>query len=236
MPTTNQTTSADDVKSSRPNQPVPSFLQEAENLYVWCAEDIPELLKGGITGEQINELPEHIKACREAQIRLEIKMKTPGEAQVQWKLQLPEAIKLKAELLQSMRFAFRNHPDLSDRLKYISKGENYAGLIQELNNLAVFGSANSELLTAIGFNLGLLDTATAKSEEMATLWAQSKSDKAHMHDVAVLRNKAFWTLHKQVAEIRATGQFVFRDRPDRYVGYLSQFWKQKDKRKSNSSN
>ena len=231
MPTINQTTSPDEVKSSRPNQPVSSFLQEAENLHVWCAEDIPELLKGGITEEQINELPEYIKACREAQIRLEIKMKTPGEAQVQWKLQLPEAIKLKAELLRSMRFAFRNDSNLSGRLKYIAKGKKYANIIQDLNDLSVLGSANSELLVAIGFDLDLLDRATAKSEELATLWAQSKSEKAHLHEVAVLRNKAFWTLHKQVTEIRATGQYIFRDRPDRYVGYVSQFWKQKNNRR-----
>ena len=231
MPTINQISNLDEIKSSRPNQPVASFLQEAENLYVWCVDDISELIEAGVDEDLVNQLPENIKACREAQTIWQKKLKTPGDAQVQWKLQLPEAIKLRTELLQSMRFAFRNKSNLSGRLKYIAKGKKYANIIQDLNDLAVLGRVNSQLLIAIGFDLDLFDTATAKSEELADLWAQSKSEKNHLHETAVLRNKAFWTLHKQVTEIRTTGQFIFRDRNDRYIGYVSQFWRQKNNRR-----
>lgn len=234
MPTINQTINLDEIKSSRPNQPVATFLQEAENLYVWCVDDIPELIKAAISEELIIKLPESIKACREAQTIWEKKLKTPGDAQVQWKLQLPEAIKLRTELLRAMRFAFRNHHDLPDRLKYIAKGNSYANLIQDLNDMAHLGRKNSQLLTAIGFDLGLLDTAIAKSAELAALWAQSKNEKARLNETAVMRNKAFWYLHKQVTEIRSAGRYIFRHRKDRYVGYVSQYWKQKEQRKSNS--
>ncbi|WP_319503486.1 hypothetical protein [uncultured Draconibacterium sp.] len=234
MPPVNKTTKPDEIKSSRPNQPVATFLQEAENLYVWC-DDVPELVKAGVDEELVLKLPENIKACRDAQTLWEKKLKTPGDAQVQWKLQLPEALKLKAGLLQSMRFAFRNNPDLAGRIKHIAKGNSYANLIQDLNDLSVLGQKNSLLLTAIGFDLALLDTATAKSEELAELWAQSKSEKNHLNEAAIARNKAFWTLHRQVSEIRSAGQYIFRHRKDRYVGYVSQYWKQKDQRKSNSA-
>ncbi len=232
MPTNYQTANLDEIKSSRPNQPVASFLQEAENLYVWCVDDIPELIKAGIDEELINKLPENIKACREAQTIWQKKLKTPGDAQVQWKLQLPEAGKLETELLRAMRFAFRNNPDLLNRIKYIAKGNSYANLIQQLNDLALLGSKNSQLLTAIGFDLDLLDTATEKSAELAELWARSKNEKAHLSETAVNRNKAFWYLQQQVTEIRNAGQYVFRHRKDRYVGYVSQYWKQKNGRRS----
>ncbi len=235
MPTINQTNKPDEVKSSRPNQPVPSFLQEAENLYVWCVDDIPELKKAGIDEEMINNLPENIKACRDAQTLWKKKLKKPGEAQVQWKLQLPEARQLAAELLRSMRFAFRNNADLLARLKYITKGNGYANLIQDLNDLALLGGKYKQLLTAVGFDLGLLDTSIAKSKELAGLWAQTKNENAHLDEVAVVRNKAFWTLHQQVSEIRAAGQYIFRHQKDRYVGYVSQYWKKKDQRKNNSA-
>ena len=232
MPRINQITKPDEIKSSRPNQPVATFLQEAENLYVWCIDDVPELVKAGVDEELINYLPENIKACRDAQSLWEKKLKTPGDAQVQWKLQLPEASKLATELLRAMRFAFRNNADLSARLKYIAKGSGYANLIQDLYNLSVLGRSNSELLTAIGFNQDLLDTATAKSEELAGLWAKSKNEKERLKEVAVIRNKAFWYLHQQVNEIRSAGQYVFRHRKDRYVGYVSQYWKQKNGRRN----
>lgn len=235
MQTIKQTTQPDEIKSSRPNQPVASFLQEAENLYVWCIDDIPELVKAGVDEEMINTLPENIKACRDAQTLWKKKLKTPGEAQVQWKLQQPEASKLEAELIRALRFAFRNNPDLLARLKYIAKGNSYANLIQDLNDLALLGQKHSQLLTAIGFDMDLLDTATAKSKELAGLWAQTKIEKERLNETAVARNKAFWTLHQQVSEIRAAGQYVFRHRKDRYVGYVSQFWKKKDQRKSNSA-
>ncbi|WP_372652475.1 hypothetical protein [Draconibacterium sp.] len=235
MPTIKQTTQPEEIKSSRPNQPVASFLQEAENLYVWCIEDVPELVKAGVDEEMINTLPENIKTCRDAQTLWKKKLKTPGEAQVQWKLQQPEASKLEAELIRSLRFAFRKQPDLLARLKYIAKGNSYANLIQDLNDLALLGQKHSQLLTAIGFDMDLLDTATAKSKELAGLWAQTKNENARLNEMAVARNKAFWSLHQQVSEIRATGQYIFRHRKDRYVGYVSQFWKKKDQRKSNSA-
>ncbi|WP_319229030.1 hypothetical protein [Draconibacterium orientale] len=235
MPTIKQTTKPDEIKSSRPNQPVATFLQEAENLYVWCIDDVPELVKAGIDEELIRKLPENIIACRDAQTLWEKKSKTPGEAQVQWKLQLPEAQKLITELLHSMRFAFRNNADLAGRIKHIAKGNSYSNLIQNLNDLSVLGQKNSQLLTAIGFDLALLDTASAKSEELAALWAQSKNEKQYLNETAVLRNKAFWYLHRQVAEIRSAGQYIFRHRKDRSIGYVSQYWKKKDQRKNNSA-
>jgi hypothetical protein len=232
MATINPTTNSEEIKSTRPNQPVATFLQEAENLYAWCVDDIPELIKAGIDEAFINELPQGIKACREAQTIWETKLKTPGEAQVQWKLEVYEAQKLLAELLHSMRFAFRNNADLSGTIKYIAKESGYASLIQDLYNLSVLGRSNGQLLTAVGFDLDLLDTASAKSEELAALWAQSKNEKQHLNETAVLRNKAFWVLHRQVTEIRSAGQYIFRHRKDRSIGYVSQYWKHKNKRRS----
>ncbi|MCY1723355.1 hypothetical protein OU798_23595 [Prolixibacteraceae bacterium Z1-6] len=232
MSTINPTTNSEEIKSTRPNQPVASFLQEAENLWIWCEDDIPELIKAGIDEAFLNELPQRIEACRKAQTIWETKLQTPGEAQVQWKLQVYEAQKLLTELLHSMRFAFRSNADLSDSLKYFAKESGYASLIQGLYTLSVLGRSNSQLLTAIGFDLDLLDTASAKSEELAALWAQSKNEKEYLTETTVLRNKAFWYLHQQVAEIRSAGQYIFRHRKDRYIGYISQFWKHKNKRRS----
>ncbi|WP_321345866.1 hypothetical protein [uncultured Draconibacterium sp.] len=233
MPTINQQTSQpDEINSSRPNQPVATFLQEAENLYVWCVDDIPELLKAGIDEALINELPLRIKACRDAQTLWKKKSKTPGDAKVQWKLQLTEVSKLATELLRAMRFAFRNHTDLLARLNYLTKGNSYTTLIQQLNDLALLGRKNSQLLAAIGFDQGLLDTAIAKSKELASLWAQTKNENARLNEVVVARNKAFWTLQQQVSEIRAAGKYIFRHRKDRYAGYVSQYWKQKNGRRN----
>ena len=61
-------TPAKRTQTSRPNQPIASFVQEADNLYTWCLQDIKALEPVGISAEMREELRLRAVACREAHL------------------------------------------------------------------------------------------------------------------------------------------------------------------------
>jgi hypothetical protein len=214
-------------KTSKPNQPVASFLQEASNLYIWCLDDVIQLNSVGISTELINELPLRIEACKNAQSYWSKQLNTTKESQIQWRKAAPLAIQLRKELLTAMRYAFRNKPALLTPLAGISKGRSYTDLIQNLNDIASLGRSNAALLSKISFDLSLLDEAASSSRMLAELWATAKAERNSNAELKRNRNKAFWHLHQLVSEIREAGKYVFRNDKSRYIGYTSPFWKYK---------
>ena len=210
-----------------PAIPVDVFLQESENLYHWSQDDVLKLNVVGITTDMINDLPVRTGACREAQSKWNKDFRSQKEAQQEWKEVSPEAYKLRDDLLDTMRFAYRKDDALLSRVSSIAEGSGHADLIQDLNDIAVMGKENSEPLTAIGFDLTLLDTAAAKSDGLADLLALANGDKAEQNESKVIRDKAYTCLKELVDEIRLAGKYVFRDDPNRYKGYTSSYWKRK---------
>jgi hypothetical protein len=232
----NKNTEINNAKADKPNQPVGLFLQEASNLYQWCLDDAEQLKSVGITLNRINELPIKTKACREAEAIWNSVRNTLQETQKQWRVLAPQAIKLRTELLKLMRFAFREKPGLLRTVSAITKGSGYADLIQDLNDIALLGKNNKELLVNIGFDIMELDTVSAKAKEIASLWANAKADQGTGYKLKIKRNKSFWQLHQLLTEIRIAGRFVFRNDKSRYIGYTSAFWKNKYNKRNKSGN
>ena len=208
-----------------PNQPIAAFIQEAKDLYVWCKKDSSKLNSVGITNEMIEQLPSLTDACSEALANWNSYKNTSGEFEKQWKNLAREAADFKAELMKSMRYAFRNHPNLQDVLTKISRGTGFADLFQDLEDISVLGRSNKELLQSISFDLTQLELASKKSDELAELWAQAKASKESNPEFKMNRNRTFWELHGLVTEIRKAGQYVFRNNKSRYIGYTSAYWK-----------
>jgi hypothetical protein len=129
-------------------------------------------------------------------------------------------------LLTDFRFAFRKHPDLTTTVKGISKGENRTKMIRDLNDLSVLEKADPRLLEIIHFDMSLLDKATQTANEMAVFLAEFNEDKQKRGEVKKIRDQAYTHLKEAVDEIRLTGQYVFRQNKDRFVGYRSKYIRQ----------
>jgi hypothetical protein len=123
---------------------------------------------------------------------------------------------------------------LLSRVSDIADGSGHADMIQDLNDLAVLGKANSEFLTAIGFDLSLLDTAASVADELADLLATANGDKVEKNASKTIRDKAYTHLKELVDEVRAAGKYLFWRNPNRLKGYTSEFWKRKNSRKSSA--
>jgi hypothetical protein len=208
-----------------PNIPIDVFVQEAENLFHWCLDDMQELTRVGLAWDVVTSLPVRAGACREAQSLWIKERNTSQEAESKWKVEAPAAFELRDELLHQFRFAFRKDDGLLARVEEIAQGNTNADMVQDLNDLATLGKAHTDLLTNIGFDLSLLDQAADIADRMGDLLGATNGERKSVSEAMQLRDKAYTYLKKAVDEIRECGKFVFWRNPDRLKGYISDHWR-----------
>ncbi|WP_297092264.1 hypothetical protein [uncultured Draconibacterium sp.] len=220
-----------DEETLVPNLPMDNYLQSSENLYHWALDDFSKLKTLGLTREMLDDLPVRTGAARYAQSVWNKDYNSQQEAQKRWTEEAPAAFELRDELLRTLRYAYRKDPALLSRVRAIAEGEGNDDLIQDLSDLSVLGKENPEPLTAMGFDLSLLDTAESESDNKATLLAEANGDKAIQNQSKVLRDKAYTHLKELSDEIREAGKFLFWNDKTRYKGYTLSYWTRR-KRKS----
>lgn len=209
-----------------PRIPVDVTVQEAEDLFVWATEDREALESKGMNWTAtVEEIPARSGALRHAQALWMKERYTQEEALKQWSNQSPEAYTLRDDLLADLRFAYRKREDLLGRVSAIAEGSGNADMIQDLSDISVLGKANLEELSAINFDLTLLDTAATRSGELADLLAKSNGSRLDNTKAKEMRDKAHTYLKEVVDEVRDFGKYVFRKDPQRFKGYISRYRK-----------
>ena len=208
-----------------PNIPIDVFVQEAENLYHWCLDDQQALTKVGLDWNLATTLPSRAGACREAQSLWNKERNTREEAEQAWKEQAPAAFDLRDQLLHDFRFAFRKSEGLLKRVDEIAQGDTNSDMVQDLNDLATLGKANTGLLTPISFDLTRLDLAADLSDRMGDLLGATNGERKEVSETMVMRNAAYTYLKQAVDEIRECGKFAFWRNPERFKGYVSNYHK-----------
>ncbi len=203
--------------------PISTYIHEAEALYRWCRDDRAALEI--ITGvwELAEDIPIRAGALRELESMWRKERCTPSEAGRRWKDESPALFEMRKGLLQAFRYAFRDDKALLRRVRDIAKGNTNAERLQNLNDLAVLGRDNQELLTEIAFDLTQLDEAAAKSAEMSEVLAAATSGRKKGSETLKLRDKAYTHLKKAVDETYCAGRYLLRHHSDRLKGYSSEY-------------
>lgn len=212
------------VEIKKPNMPVEKYVQEAANLEVWSAEDQAQLVAVGVSAGIFNALPVRTGALRYTQSVWTKERHTKEEAQQQWTKQAPLAVELKDRLEHTCRFAFRERPDLLNKIHEIEQGNGNADLVQDLSDLSVLGEANVELLSAIGFDIAVLAEAATLSQALSNLLAQVNGEQTDGNVTKVIRDQAYTLLKRSVDEIHSAGKFVFWKDKQRLKGYQSAYF------------
>ena len=207
----------------KPNIPMPIFLQEAENLLVAATHDKDALLEAGFDVLWLESMPAKIGALNQAESIWFKERDKRDEAQKSWDTQAPEAYALRDQLLRSMRYAYRNHPDLMDKVVAIAEGAGHADMIADLHKLAVLGRDFAEPLVAIKLDLALLDRAQDTADEMGTLLALLMGERSLGSAPRLARDQAYTLLKQAVDEVRACGQYVFWNDERRRDEYSSHY-------------
>ena len=229
----------DNSEAKKPYIPVGIYLQEAEDLYHWCLDDMEELKKAGLSEALVKELPMWVGAASEAQSLWMKEMKTREKAEQQWAEQSPQAYNLRDELLHAFRYAFRNNGDILNQLSVISDGTGHADMIQDLNDLAVLGRDNPLVLKGIGLEEEKIVAAATLSDTMRDLRARANGERYEDSNHLTIRNKMYTMLKMSVDEIRQCGKYVFWHNADRLKGYASRYlrkhkWSEKAQKEESS--
>ncbi|MCP5103143.1 MAG: hypothetical protein GY950_07185 [bacterium] len=215
--------------------PVDVYLQETENLYDWCMEDIDTLTAKGLNADLVTDLPVRAGALRRSESRWNLQRFSKEEAAKKWAEDSPAAYDLRNVLIHEFRFAFRDDKDLTKKVKQVANGYGHADMIQDLSDLSVLGKEHPDLLTAIGFDLLLLDEADAKADELSALYAVVIGDRASYNASKKIRDQAHTYLKTIVDDIHRFGQHAFWRDDERKTGYRSNFLHRKRAQKPVSS-
>jgi hypothetical protein len=97
------------------------------------------------------------------------------------------------------------------------------GWYQQEDDIESHLKENPEPLEAINFEMGLLDEAASKSDELGALLGVAHGEEATDKEAKIMRDKAYTFLKQAVDEIRDYGQFVFWRDESRSVGYASAY-------------
>lgn len=216
---------SDQIKS--PTQPVDVFLQEAENLFIWCTTDKDTLLAKGLNPYYFDAFPFALAICRDAQAKWTSEQKLKSDASKAWSEQAPTGFALRDQLLMDFRYAYRKDNELLKSVALIAEGSTNADMIQDLADLSALGKAHTAELTAIHFDFTKLDTAATLSSTLAGVLAASNGDKKSEKAELLLRNRAYTHVKEIVGEIRDCGKYAFNDNEVRLKGYKSDFWHRK---------
>lgn len=207
-----------------PNIPIDVFVQESENLYHWCTDDQNALTRVGLNWNLVISLPVRAGACRESQSLWIKERNTRQQAEQDWKDQAPAAFDLRDQLIHDYRFAFRKFDGLLARVDEIAQGDTNSDMVQDLNDLAVLGRSNGDLLGATGFDFTLIDKAADLADRMGDLLGATNGERKKDSEAMLIRDKAYTYLKQAVDEIRECGKFAFWRTPERLKGYFSEHW------------
>ena len=211
-------------KLRRPAMPMSRYLQEADNLYVWTKEDRQHLVAAGLSELLFEHLLERTELCRELQTQWNVSRLEETEAEQQFKAQLQQGFDLHRLAVKSFRYAFRHHPDLLKTLRRLNRQTPYSAFYQSLNNIAVLGESQLDLLRQVGFQEETLLQIRELADELPGLYAEIRGG---TNELKVLRDRAYIHLKQVVDEVCSCGKYVFRKQLDRRYGYISPFMRKK---------
>lgn len=203
-----------------PNQPIDDFVVRCETLAVDANEDREVLEGAGLNVIQIDQLNPLSGALRYCQAQWMSEYRVREEAKAEWLEQSPLAYALHGELLHHFSFAYRGSDDIKKKVMRIRDGASHADMIQDLVELAVLGEKYPEPLTAVRFNLDMLQQSRTVSHAMSELLAAANGAAGESNETKLLRDKAFTLLAERDRTIREYGRYVFwkdEDKRDRYA-------------------
>ena len=215
----------EDVKD--PNMPVDVYVQEAEDLYHWAQDDKAVLTGANLDWALVDALRTRAGALREAQSLWNKTRNTSSETGAEWNTKSKAAFEFRNDLLADFRYAYRNDPDLLERVSYIAEGDENSDMVQDLNDLSVLGKANTAPLENINLDLAKLDKAAELANEMGDLLGKVNGDRKSANEAKVLRDRFYTHLKAAVDEVRDCGKYKFRKDDSRLKGYVSSYIRRK---------
>jgi hypothetical protein len=199
-----------------PGYPVGPYILHGEVLY-----KLAHLHKNALTDPKydwetcVEKIPMYCGATREASSNWSVIQFEKPESNRQWAEYRKETDTLLTQLFWIMRYAYRDSEDLLAQLSLFKVAGSNPEVIQALNDIAVNGRKNLELLLATPkFEESMLDRAAELSDLMGDLYATVIVDASKDNELKLNRNKAFYLLDKALHDLVAYAKMVFANKPE----------------------
>lgn len=215
-------------KIKKPDIPIAVYIQEAENLYVWCQDDRDKLNRIGISDDFINEIKPLSKKLNDFQTELYAKRNSSSENQKKIKALVIEGETIRSDLIHAFRYLFRNYRAIIRSLKDLKKSKSQATLIQDLFNLNQLSSDYGDILRKDDRIPATIKRSEIVARELSHYIAAKKAEKSSV-EIRENRDLAYTELKNVVDEIREAGKFLFKKNEERYLGYCSLYKKKKNR-------
>jgi len=219
----NEATALEADKIKKPYMPIGINVQEAEDLVRWTIKDRTLLMEAGIPESHFEKINTLAGALRYAQSVWMEDLKSRQDAEEQWANEYPDALDFSNQLNHTFRYAYRHDDGILENISAIAEGYGAADTIQDLSDQAVLGRKNPEPLTAINFDMDLLDKADNLSAHLGDLRAMANGEKYESNESLTIRNQIYTLLKRYVDDVRACGKYLFWRDKDRLRGYNSEF-------------
>ncbi len=206
-----------------PDTPIDVVAADAESLQVEALKDKEALLAAGLDWTKVENLRSRAGALRYCQAVWMSEYRAQQEAQKEWQEQSAVAYALRDELLHHFSFAYRNVPDVKQKVMRIREGNGHKDMIQDLVELAVLGEKNPQPLALINFDTTLQEKARTTSHDLSELLAASNGSREDSSANKISRDKAYTLLIEDMRQIREIGQYVFWRTPERKEKYVNSY-------------
>ncbi|WP_075590404.1 hypothetical protein [Labilibacter marinus] len=215
----------------RLGMPYDTFLQESSELIQWAKQDAEQLQQVGFESSKLLQAEILLELAKEEHTRYANKSKYPKQSVSNWEADKKRGVELVKKLMHVFKFAFRHDKEKLGSISYIKQPYAKFEIRSHLDFLTLIGRKSIPLLSAVNFDIALLDEAKQLAEEITESHARMNSDTLVNFD-KLKRDQLIYLLKNKLKELRACGKYVFKSKPNRLKGYQSNYVKvQNNKRR-----
>ncbi len=163
----------------------------------------------GLSEAIVKSIPTYCLALSQSQGYWMDVFKERTDASEEWAGVVDGAYLLRDELTNDFSYAFRKDDELMARVALIKEGSTHGDMIQDLNELAVTGKKNLNLLNAVGVQEEKLDKAAEMSAYLLRLRTKADEGRSGTHPNLLIRNQIFMLLNNAINEVRDCARYAF---------------------------
>ena len=205
-----------------PDMPMDQALKEAEIMLAAAIEDAGKFDSVGLDQSRLDDLSLAVGVARLTQAQLTAALGELKEAAAKWAEEEPLAYELRADLLATVTYGLRNIQDAIKAIKRIREGKGHADMIVDLKALAELCRKYQPHLEEIKFDIGLIDIADKKADELGNLYAKAFIEKSTA-GAKEIRDRAFTHMRKLMGDVLDAAEYVFRKDKERLDFYYSSY-------------
>lgn len=192
-----------------PGSPPINFATEVESILEQARYDKQALLALGMDWQLVQGIPPLLENYKESQRnwKAELNVDT-NSAKHKWRIEEKKLIKIRQQLVEKLRFAFRHNKELLALIPPHSEGYGQMDQIKYVLRLCRLGKDNQDNLLAINYDMNNLDQIIQTAKSLLPLCSASIEIWNGKSKIKKTRDEAFARLRESVMVLQEYGRHL----------------------------